>query len=440
MLEDTRDLYGAFNQSFPDKAIKQEFLTLYEKAMEFVAKQPFQYSLFDHFSFIQKYVNPLYRLNQQMIKEYRIRSYSFNDYSLNNNATSIFDKSLFTGQNSKGVFIGISDADALAELRETGRLLFYDPILSVNNKRSCASCHKPDMFFADTGRATHPTLDGLTSLKRNTPSLVNAIFNHLIMLDGKHINLEAQCRAVITNPDEMGGNEDEIVKKVMSCDEYKTVFKKYLKATPHYKSVNLEHIASAIILYYSDFSSYYSSFDRAMNEMKPVDGNVQKGFNLFMSKAQCATCHFVPVFNGTKPPYTGSEFEVIGVPADTAFASLSPDKGRHLVNPASETLNAFRTGTVRNATFTKPYMHNGVFNTLDEVINFYAAGGGAGRGLRVSNQTLSSDSLQLSEGEKKDLIAFIQSLTEEIPLQKPPAHLPQSRIKLLNARVVGGEY
>ena len=162
----------------------------------------------------------------------------------------------------------------------------------------------------------------------------------------------------------------------MSCDEYKTVFKKYLITTPQYESVNLEHIASALMLYYSDLSSYNSPFDHAMNKKQLISNDIINGFNLFMSKAQCATCHFVPQFNGTKPPYISSEFEVIGVPADTSFKTLSNDKGRFNINPANETKAAFRTGSIRNAAFTKPYMHNGVFKTLEEVIDFYDAGGG----------------------------------------------------------------
>jgi cytochrome c peroxidase len=226
----------------------------------------------------------------------------------------------------------------------------------------------------------------------------------------------------------------------LSCNDYKSVFKKYLRATPQYTSVNLEHIASAVMLYYSDFSNRYSSFDHAMNEKKLISNESVSGFNLFMSKAKCATCHFVPQFNGVKPPYTGSEFEVIGVPSDPSFSSLSKDKGRYNVNPAKETHSAFRTGSIRNVFFTKPYMHNGVFNTLSEVIDFYDAGGGIGKGLPVSNQTLSPDSLKLTAKEKMDLITFIRSLDEEIPVQIPPQSLPVSKNKELNNRKVNGEY
>jgi cytochrome c peroxidase len=131
---------------------------------------------------------------------------------------------------------------------------------------------------------------------------------------------------------------------------------------------------------------------------------------------------------------------VLGVPADTSFKQLSPDKGRYNVNPAYETLNAFRTGSLRNIEHTAPYMHNGVFKTLGEVIDFYDAGGGAGRGLTVVNQTLSPDSLHLSKMEKDNLVQFLHSLNEDIPFEAPPANLPLSKNKGLNKRKAGGEY
>jgi cytochrome c peroxidase len=152
------------------------------------------------------------------------------------------------------------------------------------------------------------------------------------------------------------------------------------------------------------------------------------------------TCHFVPLFNGVKPPYIGSEFEVIGVPEDSGYHKLSPDKGRYNVNPAKETMNAFRTGTIRNAALTKPYMHNGIFQSLDKVIDLYDVGGGVGRKLVVDNQTLSTDSLHLTTEEKTSLIAFIHSLNENVIFETPPVSLPASSNKALNTRKIGGEY
>jgi cytochrome c peroxidase len=177
-----------------------------------------------------------------------------------------------------------------------------------------------------------------------------------------------------------------------------------------------------------------------MNNKQQISLSVQNGFNLFMSKAQCATCHFVPQFNGVKPPFVSSEFEVLGVPDHSDPTSLDADSGRYNVNPASEMLFAFRTGSIRNAEYTQPYMHNGIYKNLEEVIDFYNVGGGVGKGLNVSNQTLSGDSLHLTDTEKSDLIAFIKSLNEEIVFELPPTKLPLSKVKALNKRSVKNIY
>jgi cytochrome c peroxidase len=440
MLPAIKTIYRNFNTNFFSTPITKEYLDLYDKSITFVNDQPLHFSLFDHFTFIKDFINPLFRLNQQFINSYGVRSISFNDYSLDNSANSIFDKSLYNSQNTKGIFSFVDDEKTLAEIKKIGKLLFYDPILSGNNMRSCASCHKPTEYFTDTTLATAFQFDRQQHVPRNAPSLINSVFNHLIMLDGKHISLQGQAKDVILNPIEMNSTEKELVKKVMSCKEYKTAFKKFLRYTPEEKDVTLGHIVSAITFYYADFSNYYAPFDNAMNNKNSLTIEEKNGFNLFMSKAQCGTCHFVPQFNGVKPPYVGSEFEVLGTPADTSYKKLSPDKGRYEVNPASEMLNAFRTGTIRNAAFTKPYMHNGIFQTLDQVIDLYDAGGGTGKKLVVTNQTLSVDSLKLSKTEKTNLIAFIHSLNENVIFEEPPAGLPASSDKSLNSRKVGGEY
>ncbi|MGZ8510357.1 MAG: cytochrome-c peroxidase [Chitinophagaceae bacterium] len=440
MLPAIKNIYANFNINFSSTPLTKEYLDLYGQSIRFVNDQPLQFSLFDHYTFIKDFINPLFRINQQFINSYGVRSINFNDYSLDNAATSIFDKSLYNSQNTKGIFSFVDDEKTLAEIKNVGKLLFYDPILSGNNLRSCASCHKPTEYFTDTVLATAFQFDRQQHVLRNAPTLINAVFNHLIMLDGKHISLQGQAKEVILNPIEMNSTEKELVKKVMSCKEYKDAFKKFLRYTPEEKDVTLSHIASAITFYYADFSSYYAPFDNAMNNKHTLTNEEKNGFNLFMSKAQCGTCHFVPQFNGVKPPYVGSEFEVLGTPADTSYRKLSADKGRYGVNPAPEMLNAFRTGTVRNTAFTKPYMHNGIFESLDQVIDLYDAGGGAGKKLAVANQTLSPDSLKLSKTEKTNLLAFIHSLNENIIFEGPPAGLPASSNKSLNGRKVGGEY
>ena len=440
MLEIVSEIYTSFDQSFPQQVLSSVYWEKYQKAIVFVQNQPKEFSKFDHFMFVQQHVNPLYAENQRLIREYKVVSRSNMDYALNKTNNSIFDKALYHGQNSKGIFHRIKDEAVLYEIDRVGKLLFYDPILSGNNQRSCASCHKPTEFFTDTSTSTSLHFDRETRLSRNTPSLINAGFNHLLMLDGKHISLQNQTKEVVINKDEMAGLEAEVLQKILSCSDYKKTFKKLLAYTPEEKEITFEHIVSAITLYYTKFSAYYSPFDNAMNRKQDLAPQAIKGFNLFMSKAQCATCHFVPQFNGVKPPYVGSEFEVIGVPSLHDAKKLSEDKGRFGVNPAHETLHGFRTGSIRNAQHTKPYMHNGVFKTLAEVVDFYDAGGGQGLSLTVENQTLSSDSLHLSVEEKENLIRFILSLNEEVVFEKAPENLPISKNEELNSRLVGGVY
>jgi len=440
MLSEVQTIYAAFNHSFPETPLSSSYMELYSEAIVFAKQQPQEYTLFDHYTFIKKYINPLFSYNQKMILLYKANSKSLVDYSLSKNSRSIFSKTLYHGQNTKGIFIRVKDKDALEVLDRVGKLLFYDPILSANNERSCVSCHKPTQFFTDTSRVTALQFNQKDLLKRNTPSLINSEYNHLLMLDGKHISLQAQCKSVITDPLEMGSQEQAVLKKILSCKDYNDAFEKLLIYTPQEKEVTFDHIVSAITFYYSKFNVFNAPFDESMNTEVNIDERVKKGFNVFMSKAQCATCHFVPQFNGVKPPFVNSEFEVLGVPKDVHFSALSEDKGRYEVNAAKETLRAFRTGSLRNIEHTKPYMHNGVFTSLDEVINFYDAGGGSGRGLELDNQTLSSDSLHLSKVEKENVVLFMQSLNENIAFEFPPAALPSSKIKALNTRKVGGEY
>lgn len=440
MMMSVENIYNTFNQSFTNTTLTDKYLLLYKEAINFVNEQPQQYSNFDHFSFISNYVNPLFTINQQLINQYKVASSSSMDYSLNKSATSIFSKQLYNGQNGKGIFLRVKNEAALAELDATGKLLFYDPILSGNNKRSCISCHKSTEYFTDTSTAASLKYNGVDYLSRNTPSLINANYNHLLMLDGKHISLQNQLKDVITSHDELNCNQEQLLQKILSCADYKKRFQFLLQYTPLETEITFDHVLSALTFYYTKFSNYNAPFDKAVNGQGKITAGEKRGFNLFMSKAQCATCHFVPQFNGVKPPYVGSEFEVLGVPKDSNYTALSKDMGRYFINPATETSNAFRTGSIRNADHTKPYMHNGIFSSLQQVIDFYDAGGGVGKGLTVPNQTLSADSLHLTPLEKKDLLLFISSLNEQIKFEYPPLSLPISTNQKLNKRKVGGNY
>jgi cytochrome c peroxidase len=204
-------------------------------------------------------------------------------------------------------------------------------------------------------------------------------------------------------------------------------------------TVTEANIRNALADYVRTLIPFDSRFDRAMRgdgeETNTGAGDTLtpteiSGFNLFMGKAKCATCHFPPTFNGTLPPdYSDTEFEHLGVPAEasalqprklgSARPAISPDLGRFHYLGTAQRKHFFKTPTVRNAALTFPYMHNGVFASLEEVIDFYNVGGGRGLGImgpETEFQTLPADSLGLTASEKQDLIAFMKSLTDRVPM------------------------
>jgi cytochrome c peroxidase len=191
-----------------------------------------------------------------------------------------------------------------------------------------------------------------------------------------------------------------------------------------------------------------SPVDRYLRgETDTLSPAVKRGFNLFMGKAACGTCHFAPVFNGTVPPlYNDSESEVLGVPENPYAAKLVLDKdpGRgaaKLKEGAEFYKHSFKTPTLRNIALTAPYMHNGAYRTLNDVMDFYNKGGGRGFGLDVPHQTLSDEPLHLTKGEINDIITFMQALTDTAGLTSIPATLPAfEQHPEWNSRKIGGAY
>jgi len=203
------------------------------------------------------------------------------------------------------------------------------------------------------------------------------------------------------------------------------------KAYPDY-GLSQHAIGNSIATYVSSLVTIESPFDQYMNlSTSDYSDSAKNGFNLFMGKAACGTCHFAPIFNGLVPPlYKESESEILGVPAtkDTLHPTLDYDLGR-MANaiPLDESeiySHSFKTTTVRNAELTAPYMHNGVYNTLEEVMDFYNKGGGKGLGYEVPYQTIPFDQLGLTESEQQDVISFIKTLTDAPVHLQAPKHLP----------------
>lgn len=193
-------------------------------------------------------------------------------------------------------------------------------------------------------------------------------------------------------------------------------------AAPH-AVVSEEQVRIAIAGYIRSLVRFDARFDRYVRgDATALDLAERRGFNTFMGKGKCGTCHFVPLFGGTVPPtYLKTELEVLGVPTrpDTVNATVDLDPGAYRITRIPLHQHAFKTPSLRNVAVTGPYMHNGAYRTLEQVVDFYARGGGAGIGVDLPNQTLPPDPLRLTAREKPDLVAFMRSLTDTSGLGLP---------------------
>lgn len=317
-------------------------------------------------------------------------------------------------------FVRIADTSRYAQdprLKTLGQQLFSDKRLSLNAQVSCATCHRPDHFFAD-GLPRSAALRADTILRRNTPTLFYSGMQHFQFWDGRAPRLGDQVRDVLFNPIEMGAQPDLLVKLVRQADPYRQTFDSIFPDS-HTTDQQVNDLVVALSAFVNTLNPMRSAFDGYMNgDRNAMNAEQVRGFNLFMGKAQCGTCHFAPYFNALLPPYYNiSEVEILGTPATDQLdvASVDTDPGRYERYHVRYYKQAFKTPTVRNAARTAPYMHNGAFHTLEGVLDFYNKGGGNGIGLHIPDQTLASTPLDLSKTEINDIIAFIGSLTDTIP-------------------------
>ncbi len=324
---------------------------------------------------------------------------------LNQDATTLFDKNAFNA-NAYG-----TDLDVITEKKiALGKRLFFDPQLSGNGTRSCASCHQPERAFTD-GLVKNTIIGGKAPLRRNTPTLLNAALQPAQFYDLRVNTLEEQVVNVVENKDEMHGSIAKTLNRLWLDKTYRQLF---IAAYPNKDNTGIDTLqfTNALASYIRSLTLLNSRFDAYMRGDKTaINQSEVNGFNLFMGKAKCATCHYMPLFNGTLPPkYLKTESEVIGVPQSKVNKAIDPDMGQFLIIPISSYKHAFKTPTLRNIARTAPYMHNGVFTSLKEVVDFYNKGGGAGEGLNITNQTLSSEPLHLTVKERGELIAFMKTL------------------------------
>lgn len=332
-------------------------------------------------------------------------------------------------------------------LMELGATLFFDPILSKNVQRSCASCHSPEKAFAD-GLPKSIAMDFKGTVQRNAPGLINSVYADRYFYDLRSNFLEDQMDHVILSEVEFNTTYEEIIHRLNSSTTYVEQFKKIFPEQREGNYINKYTITQAMSAYIGGLTSHNSDFDRYMRgELSDLDSDVIEGFNLFMGKANCGICHFAPTFSGLVPPYfKENESEVLGIPATPNLKKPIPDtdpgRSHAQVREASDLYHhSFKTVSVRNAAYTAPYMHNGVFATLEEVMKFYNKGGGNGIGLHYPNQTLSDDPLHLSNAEIKKIISFIHALSDTGVQSLRPKMLPKIEDHPeWNERAVGGVY
>lgn len=276
-----------------------------------------------------------------------------------------------------------------------GKLLFFDPILSKDRTISCGSCHKPEFAFADTSSFS-VGVNGKRGV-RNTPSAMNLSLQRIFFWDGRANSLEEQALAPIENPDEMNLSVEEAIARLNSSNVYREYFKKIFGTLP-----SRANLAESLAAFERTLETTDSPFDewKFSNDSLAVTDQVKRGFGLFNQKAKCIQCHFGADF-------TTNEFRNIGL-----FNGQDlNDSGRAVISGKLDDIGKFKVASLRNIAVTGPYMHNGIFKSLKEVIDFYDDPGKFVPGA-VNRDSLLNRPLGLTERDKKDLEAFLISLTD----------------------------
>ncbi len=387
-----------------DQKLDSIFLNSVRSANQYIAENP-DFESFDRFTFLRDYMNPVTRNWVEIRKTADIWE-PVDNKPFNFDASTFFDEDAF----NPDFFAPITNRKPTDKKIELGRKLFFDKKLSQNGDMACATCHNPAKGWAD-GMVVNLGNDG-KQLERNTPTLLNATYQQSFFWDGSAPSILAQISEVFNNDREFNSSVHQFSTEILADTTYVKLFE---EAYGGISKRNTE-VVKAISSYISTLKSFNTKFDRNIRGEEDTFTDEEKlGFNLYMGKALCATCHFIPLTNGTVPPFfTEHEKEVIGVPESAANVQLDDDLGfywRH--NEELEVHRGmFKTPTVRNSEITAPYMHNGVYHTLEEVMNFYNLGGGGGMGFDLPYQTLPFDNLQLTKKEERALVAFMKTLTD----------------------------
>lgn len=286
---------------------------------------------------------------------------------------------------------------------ELGRTLFYDPILSLDNTISCASCHNPYNAFA---HVDHNLSHGINDKigKRNAPVLFNLAWHKSFMWDGAINHLEVQALAPISHPDEMGETMSNVLIKLNRNQIYKQLFYQSFGDS----QINTERTLKSISQFLLSLISSNSKYDSMLLGKIQFNTQEQNGYRLF--KLHCNSCHKEPLFSDFS-------FKNNGLSLDTGLN----DFGRYSISLLPNDSFKFKVPTLRNVEFSYPYMHDGRFKTLAQVMNHYNS-------IDLKNKKISTElqrNLNLSSNEKVDIIAFLRTLTDKKFLFNPQHAYPK---------------
>ncbi len=387
---------GLFSSEFKDRALLKAWNEQLDSTL-LVLKGDF--ASFDRYAFIKNHTHAQLALWVKTTEDWRV-NFPFT-LALNHEATTLFSGTTFNLKYFDDLQTGVVTQEKVL----LGKKLFNDPALSASGKISCASCHREELAFTDNKKISEGQL-------RNSPTLSYAALQRGFFYDKRTGSLEGQVISVVDNETEFHTNLEAMTHTVQQQPDYQEAFVQLYD-----KGVTETAIRNAIASYIRSLAPFNSKFDRNISGLEQsLTASEIRGFNLFTGKAKCATCHFAPVFNGTVPPeFSETELELLGVPQanDTANATIDPDLGRYNLYKTEVRKYFFKTPTIRNIALTAPYMHNGVYERLEEVMDFYNRGGGAGIGIVQEHQTLPPDALSLNKEEIQDIIAFMQTLNDQ---------------------------
>lgn len=273
---------------------------------------------------------------------------------------------------------------------QLGRHLFYDPILSRDNTISCSSCHLQQTGFTHVDHQLSHGIEGKIGT-RNSMALINLAWNKDFMWDGGVNNLEVQAINPITSPTEMDEKLENVVAKLQNSPKYRTLFTKAYGDD----KVTSQRVLKALAQYTVMLKSSNSKYDKVMRKEENFTQQEQHGYDLF--KTNCASCHKEPLF-------ADERFEKNGIALDETLNDL----GRIKITGKTEDKMRFKIPTLRNIQFTFPYMHDGRFKTLTEVVKHYNFLG--------NDKSLPKElakPMNLSDNDRVDLVAFLQTLTDK---------------------------